>query len=324
VTDSARRPDVKGEDVPPGTVSRFRAVAGAAVAVVVMLVGAFAVYRDRHSFVVSFHRMGVWPILASFAVGVAAVAVSGCLWMAVLRGLGVDLGWRSGTRVFFTSQLGKYIPGSVWPVVLQMEAGRTRGASRRSMLAGNLISVALSCGVGLLVAAVDLPLADFDALHHYWWVLLAVPILLVALHPRVLPELLDRAFAALGRARLGLRLDPMAELRAGGWSLISWVAFGGHVAVLCAALGLGAGRSILLGIGGMALAVPSGVLFIPAPAGAGVRDVVLTLVLESRLSPGQALAVVVASRVLLVAADLGLALFSTLPIFRSRPAAQPD
>jgi uncharacterized membrane protein YbhN (UPF0104 family) len=57
----------------------------------------------------------------------------------------------------------------------------------------------------------------------------------------------------------------------------------------------------------MALAVAGGVLFIPAPAGAGVRDVILGLVLRSQLTSAQALAVVIASRVILVVADLGLA-----------------
>jgi uncharacterized membrane protein YbhN (UPF0104 family) len=60
-------------------------------------------------------------------------------------------------------------------------------------------------------------------------------------------------------------------------------------------------------IGAIALAVPLGILFIPAPAGAGIRDVVLVLVLTVILTSGQALAVVVASRVLLILSDLVLA-----------------
>jgi glycosyltransferase 2 family protein len=57
----------------------------------------------------------------------------------------------------------------------------------------------------------------------------------------------------------------------------------------------------------MALAISAGVLFIPAPAGAGLREVILVLVLRSALTPGQALAVAVGSRVLLIVADLLLA-----------------
>jgi uncharacterized membrane protein YbhN (UPF0104 family) len=49
------------------------------------------------------------------------------------------------------------------------------------------------------------------------------------------------------------------------------------------------------------------VLFLPAPAGAGMREVVLGYVLVSILTSGQAIAVVIASRAILIVADLLLA-----------------
>jgi hypothetical protein len=57
----------------------------------------------------------------------------------------------------------------------------------------------------------------------------------------------------------------------------------------------------------MALAVCAGVLFIPAVAGVGIREIVLKLVLAAVLTSPQAFAVVVMSRVLLTAVDLLLA-----------------
>lgn len=176
------------------------------------------------------------------------------------------------------------------------------------MLAANLLTIALTCGVGLLVAGLVLPLSDAGALKRYWWGLAAVPVLIALLHPKVLPSLMDRAFAAVHRPRLGVVVNWHDELRAAAWSLGTWVGYGSSVGILCIALGQGGPASIALGIGGMALAVPLGILFIPAPAGAGIRDVVLTLVLESRLPPGPALAVVVLARVIIIASDLIVAL----------------
>ena len=80
-----------------------------------------------------------------------------------------------------------------------------------------------------------------------------------------------------------------------------------HIAVLALAFGASTGTTVLLSIGGMALAVAGGVLFIPAPAGAGIRDVILALVLGAQLTNAQALAVVIASRVILIVVDLSLA-----------------
>jgi uncharacterized membrane protein YbhN (UPF0104 family) len=57
----------------------------------------------------------------------------------------------------------------------------------------------------------------------------------------------------------------------------------------------------------MALAVSAGLLFLPAPAGAGMREVVLGFVLVTALTSGQVVAVVIASRVIVLLADLLLA-----------------
>jgi uncharacterized membrane protein YbhN (UPF0104 family) len=57
----------------------------------------------------------------------------------------------------------------------------------------------------------------------------------------------------------------------------------------------------------MAFAVAVGVIFIPAPAGAGIRDVALVAALSSGLGATDALAAALASRVMLVVVDLVLA-----------------
>lgn len=98
-----------------------------------------------------------------------------------------------------------------------------------------------------------------------------------------------------------------STVRSGAWSVLSWLLLGTHVYVLCAALGHAGFSAFALCVGGTALAVSAGALLIPVPAGAGLREVALLLVLRSILGPGQALAVVVASRALLIVADLLLA-----------------
>ena len=273
---------------------------------------AVAIYKDRHAFLSSLDRLGAGTVLGSFGAGLVAVSLTFPVWLNVLRGVGALLPPRLAARVYFTSQVGKYLPGSVWPVAMQMEAGRARGASRRTMLAANLVSITLACSVGLIVASVLLPFYDADALARYWWSLLALPVLLALLHPRALPGILDWLFSLARRQPLRERLDAGAELRAALWSLASWLAYGVQVGILTLAVGHGVVSPLVLSTGAMALAMPLGILFLPAPAGAGVRDVVLALVLSSALSRGQLLAVIVASRVILVACDVFLALASML------------
>lgn len=272
----------------------------------------WSVYKQRHAFTSALRDIGPWLMLGSFGCGLVGVGATFPLWEEVLSGLGVPFPRAFGARIFFVTQLGKYLPGSVWPTVMQMEAGRSLGATRRTMLAANIITIALNCAVGLVVGAALLPFYDATTVHRYWWTLFAVPVLLAVLHPRALPSVLDRALALLHRPPLGLQLDVRSELRAGGWSLVSWGALGSHLGVI--ALGVPHSKStvFLLALGAMAFAVPVGVLFIPAPAGAGIRDIILLLVLRTAMSSGNALAVVVASRVILIMCDIALAAIAGL------------
>jgi glycosyltransferase 2 family protein len=296
----------------------LRVAIGGAIICVALAGALIAVYRDRHTFVETIKHIGPEAVAASALCGLLGVACTYLVWREVLAGLGIDLPFGSGARVFYTSQLGKYVPGSVWPVVMQMEAGKARGASRRTMLGANLTAIVLSCTGGLVVAAILLPAYDAHALAHYWWALLFLPFLLALLHPRALPALMDRVFLLLHRPALDERLDARHEARAFAWSLPMWLGLGVHLAILAGAASHWSVSIFLLCIGGMALAMSLGVLFIPAPAGAGVRDVILVLVLGSVMSSSQALAVVVTSRATLIACDVAIAGLAAATVRRGR------
>jgi uncharacterized membrane protein YbhN (UPF0104 family) len=321
--DVVSSPETDQSNTETSAPSKTRTLAAAVVVVIVMAAAIIAIYNERHSFADTLHKVGIATMIESFALGLIGIGATYPTWREVLAGLGAPLPWGAASRVFFISQLGKYLPGSVWPTLMQMQAGRRYGAARRTMLSGGLITLLLNCCVGLLVACALLPIYNAHALAHYWWVLLALPFLLAMLHPRALTALLDKAFSLVHRPPLGERLPVRASARAAGWSVVSWLALGAHLAVLCRALGANGLSPWVLCIGAMALAVSVGVLAIPFPAGAGIREVVLVLTLAPILDSGQALALAVASRVILIVCDVALALVALI-IGRVRHDARVD
>ena len=292
--------------------SRARELLSGLFLVLVLAAVMVVVSRNWEAFMDSVDKVGVGGFLLSLVAALVGIGCTYLQWRSVLIGLDVRFGFTEGARVFFVSQLGKYLPGSVWPVVMQMEAGRRRGASRATMLAANLITVLLSICVGVVLAGLLLPFSIPAALHRFWWALAALPLLLILAHPRSLPFLLDRLLKALRRAPLDVKMTGSATLVASGWSALSWIALGTHLAILVAAIGKPSLGLLALCIGGMGLAVSAGVLFLPAPAGAGMREVVLGFVLLAALTSGQVVAVVIASRVILFLGDLALAGLVTL------------
>lgn len=295
------------EGTEPPRLDRRRALLGGLVTLIAVAGAGVALFAERHSVGPTLSKVGVWPVVGAWLAGMMGVGATYPVWRSMLSGLGVSIPVGPGARVFFKTQLGKYIPGSVWPALLQIEAGRAWGAPKRSMLAANLLTILLSCTSGMIVAAALLPFSDSHAIEHYWWGLLAVPVLVGLLHPRAFGWLMDLAARVLRRPPMGVRLDPRLEARAFGWSVLSWLGFGIQLGVLAGAASGWRASVFVLAIGSIALAIPLGILFIPAPAGAGIRDVILTLALSSAMTAGQALTVVIASRVVLVACDLAAA-----------------
>ena len=288
----------------PMRADRRRAWVGGAVMALALAGAALAIYRERHTVGPTLRHIGAGPAILSVVCGLVAVAANYPTWSSILAGYGVHFPWRPGARLWYTTQLGKYIPGSVWPVVMQMEAGRSRGVTRRTMVAGNLLTIVVSSATGLVIAAATLPFSDPHAATRYWWGLLFVPILAAVLHPKLLAWVFDRLATILRRPASFAVIDWRHELRAAGWTVVFWVAIGMQTAVLAATVTGWRFSTVALCIGGMALAVPLGVLFIPAPAGAGIREVVLALTLSSVMPAGRAVAIVLASRIVSTVSDL--------------------
>jgi uncharacterized membrane protein YbhN (UPF0104 family) len=255
----------------------------------------------------SIRRLNVAHVVVS---GVLAVAATMCLqqvWRSLLRGFGIMVGGRDAATAFYVSQLGKYVPGAVWPVVVQVELGARWSVPRRVMLAVGLQLILVVTGTGIIAGALLLPSSSPDGIARYAWLLALLPLVLVALHPPVLTHLFDWLTVRTGGQALGAQVSVSGLVWASSWAGLAWLLLGAHVAVLISAFSPVGPIEVAAAVGGMGLAWAAGIAFVPAPAGAGVREGVLVVVLGPLIGHEPALAVAVASRALLVVADVALA-----------------
>jgi hypothetical protein len=228
-------------------------------------------------------------------------------WRSALEGIHRPWSTSTSARVFFVSQLGKYAPGSVWPILIQVEAGRRNEAAPGKMVAANLLSIVVSLVSGLIVGATCLAFADGTTFARYWWILLVVPVLALILVPSVLRRVLELLYRLLHREAPDVTLGAGALARSLVWSIVMWMSLGLQTAVLAHALGARGGAVVPTSVGATALAVCLGLLFLPAPAGSGVREVVLGVTLAALLPTGGLIAIVAASRGLAALCDVGAA-----------------
>jgi uncharacterized membrane protein YbhN (UPF0104 family) len=268
--------------------------------------GVWAVVRQWHDVSTALADMGVLAVLGAMVAILAAMVAAMLVWRVLLGALGSPLPVRVAARILFVGQLGKYLPGSVWPVLAQMELGTAYEVPRRRSAAASILTMLVSLLGSLLTALVTLPFMG-GAASGYRWAFLAVPVLLACLHPKVLNPLLNRLLTLAKRPPLEQPLTGRAVAGALGWAVLSWVLFGTQIWLLAIRLGAPEGRTLLLAVGGFAFAWSVGFLVVFAPAGAGIRDVLVIAVLSAVLGAGGATAVALVSRILMTIGDFATA-----------------
>lgn len=288
-------------------VGRTRLVAPAVVALAVVL-GTWVVVDQWTEVRRALGDLAWWSAPGAFVAGAAGVYAIFRSWAGIVADHGVVLSPRQALRIYGVGQAGKYLPGSVWSVLTQAQMAREYGGSRARMAAASLVALLLSVVVALGLGALVLPFANGAAAERFWY----APVFAVGLGVLLVPAVLNRVVALgarlLRRPADSVRLTGRAVLRAGGWAVMGNLFFGLHLLALGATLGLGDLRGYLLAVAAYSLAAGLGVVFVIAPAGAGVREFVITVVLAVSVSTGTAVTIALLSRVLLLVVDLLLAL----------------
>jgi glycosyltransferase 2 family protein len=253
-------------------------------------------------------RLRWWSVAGSLVFGLLAVLAMFGSWYAAIRDGGVGVGVRDGLRIYGVGQVGKYLPGSVWPVLTQAQLARRRGASPLRMASGALLALAISVCVGLVLGCVLLPFSGPQASDRLWWAPIVAAPMVVLLLPPVLNRLVELAARVLRRGEIDAGFSLSGVARSAGWSAVGNLFFGLHILCLVHPLGAHGLRGYVLSVCAYALASSMGVIVVFAPAGAGFREGVLVAVLAPLLTVDAALVIALVSRVVLIIVDVGLAL----------------
>lgn len=280
---------------------------------------------DGEEFVQGVRRLGPPSLVLALVFTLANVILSAAAWRSVLGDLGSVLSVRATGHVFMVGQLGKYLPGSLWHVVAQVELSADHGVSRRRSASATVVHVVIVFATALMLGVAGFALVPDLLPGGYTWIALGVVPLIALLSPPILNRVLTRVLALAGRPALEHSISHVGAWRTTAWAFASWLAIGLQTLVLVARVGdidLSP-RLVILSVTAFALAWCVGFVTFISPAGAGAREAALVLMLSAVMSPGRALLVAVVSRVLMTVADLSLAGLALL-LERQRRAGLPD
>ena len=275
----------------------------------VLVVAGFLIFRSRHDILEMLQRISPALLVASVVLTILAKGfLADNARIAALRNR-IQMDFPTAARLYNLSQLGKYLPGSIWQFVGRAAAYRGRGAEygqiRDALLVESLWIVAGSALVGLVLTGpgvVDIVTGSLNPTIA-WWLAGAVSLCVVG----GTAGLVWKRELAARYVRLSLPSVRVLAVQAGIWSSLG-LAFW----VLARACGFDISPVFATGL--FAAGYAMGFLVPFAPAGLGVRDGILTLGLLPYIPAGEALAVTILARLVYLLVDVGLVVLQE-PVF---------
>ena len=261
-------------------------------------------------------RMTVQSVVLASLAFVLALGLQFFSWFRLLRGPvrgrpaadREQFGLHDGAVVYSVGQLGKYVPGAVWPAVIQADMGARRNLPWRRMVGAYTQVLVLSVTTGAVVGAVTAvgPVP--------WWVrvvalaggVTGLVLTWAAVRPDALHSWMSSVMQRLTGAGFPERLVQRDAVVAGVSTLVAWVLVAVHAVLILRPLGVGWGDAVFVG-GSFVFAWVCGIVAVPVPAGLGVREAVLVLTVGALTDRPTAIALALVSRLIQVAVDLGAA-----------------
>ncbi len=280
------------------------------------------IVRDRHDIADALGSAAPLWLTVAFVSGLAAMALLGLNWLFIVRRSGAPAPWRRGLAWFFVGQLGKYVPGGIWPIVGQAELAH-RGATPRAIAytstATSMVATVFGAASVAAVSGLVSPVGSR-----------AFPLLLAAGLAAGLAALAARRVrAAVHRVatRVTRREPRLPEAR---WfaALVArympvWVLFSGINVFSVEALGGALDAELVTAlVYATCVSWIAGFVIVGLPGGLGVREAVFISMTTGLLGGGLAVSVAVVSRIVSLAVDLvGAAL--SVPVSRTAPEPRP-
>src|SRR5262245_32896496 len=143
--------------VEPGRRGRVLAAVRLVLLVVLLAVVVWGLLRHGDELATALRQLSRWAVLAGFVPALLAAGFSVLVWRTSLGEMGERLSLPAAAEVFYISQLGKYVPGSVWSIAIQSELNRAHDIPRRSSVATGVlaIGVAVTTGLGIGLATLS-------------------------------------------------------------------------------------------------------------------------------------------------------------------------
>lgn len=225
-------------------------------------------------------RYGV--LAASFTISIISAAFSAYLLKLIAAELGANLSLRKTFRVFYLSQLARYIPGMLWGILgwaylAEREAGVRKTISSAALILHLLFQVVS----GVMVFALTIPFwEDVNDTAGLIPALLLLPFGLLLLRPRLVKRVFNLGLRLAGEQPLDMEWGHRFVLMQLTLSIVAWVGRGLASFFLINSITYCAPSKFGVIVGTFAIAWVVGLVSVLTPSGLGVMEASITFLLS--------------------------------------------
>ena len=253
----------------------------------------------------------VTPVLiaASLLVTWAMYAVLIQAWRVMLTGWGQALAPLPAARIWTVSSLGKYVPGQVWAIAGMAVMAQRAGVAPWAATSSSVLLQGLAVGTGACVLGFTGVTLLETGYPNVRLVLLAL-MLLSGLGVALLmwPPFVRRLLGLLKVELGGGGVPAFGKVLFGAVAnVLAWLGYGVALWLLSRGLFASAGLSVPQAIGAFTASYLAGFLAFGVPDGLVVRETVFVSMVQGTIGAPTALALALASRILLTFAQFGAA-----------------
>jgi uncharacterized membrane protein YbhN (UPF0104 family) len=246
---------------------------------------------DNWSQVVGYHwSINYFLLLASIGLHLVTFALFAQVWCMLMHGFGFAVPFRYGFKVAYIANLGRYIPGRIWPVFGMVYVAKKLEIPEQTAVASwavaQLFAIPPSFAVGLAVLLIHPEMlggkvSEFlgTSIEILELITIVSSLILIFL-PNWGIRIANVALKLIKRPTIEFHLTVRRALSVYVGYLVCWIAYGLAFWLFTRAITSEAQVPIISGIGAFIVAYQAGYLTVFTPGGLGTRELVMYSVLQ--------------------------------------------
>ena len=256
----------------------------------------------------AFSQVDAVNLVLSLFLGLAAMTSIGWIWVTMIVARSHNVRHRNAMAWYFTGQLGKYVPGGIWPIVGRAELAVRNGIPRLDAYASTGLSLVTTYAAAVVTIGIG---AAATTGHRLIAVLIAISLVLAfaAFSQPSLRAAIIRVATRVSPSASSLT-DPKRLARLTVVHIPAWILMSLSTSVTATAFGAKISIADMLFI--TTTSWLAGFVVVGVPGGIGVREAVFTSLAGGIIGTPMAVSLALMSRVVFIAVDLTGALASSV------------